>query len=105
VLDYSVLQLRREIGIRVALGAGTAAIARRVALRAFAMVLVGAIAGLALSLALAHYVEALLYRVKATDAVLLALPSLAVIAVALVAALAPVIRASRIDPVAILRAD
>jgi predicted permease len=105
VLDYSVLQLRREIGIRVALGAGTAAIARRVALRAFAMVLVGAIAGLALSLASAHYVEALLYRVKATDAVMLALPSLAVIAVALVAALAPVIRASRIDPVAILRAD
>jgi ABC-type antimicrobial peptide transport system permease subunit len=43
--------------------------------------------------------------VKATDAVMLALPSLAVTAVALVAALAPVIRASRIDPVAILRAD
>jgi hypothetical protein len=105
VLDYSVLQLRREIGIRVALGAGTAAIARRVALRAFAMVLAGAIAGLALSLASARYIEALLYGVKATDAVMLALPSLAVIAVALVAALVPVIRASRIDPVAILRAD
>ncbi len=105
VLDYSVLQLRREIGIRVALGAGTAAIARRVALRAFVMVVVGAISGLALSLASARYVEALLYGVKATDAVMLALPSLAVIAVALVAALVPVVRASRIDPVAILRAD
>ena len=105
VLDYSVLQLRREIGIRVALGAGTAAIARRVALRAFVMVVAGAIVGLALSLASARHVEALLYGVKATDAVMLALPSLAVIAVALVAALVPVVRASRIDPVAILRAD
>jgi ABC-type antimicrobial peptide transport system permease subunit len=105
VLDYSVLQLRREIGIRVALGARTAAIARRVALRAFGMVLAGAIAGLALSLASGRYIEALLYGVKATDAVMLALPSLAVIAVALIAALVPVIRASRIDPVAILRAD
>jgi predicted permease len=105
VLDYSVLQQRREIGIRVALGAGTAAIARRVALRAFAMVMVGTSAGLALSLASSQYVEALLYGVKATDAVMLALPSLVVIAVALLAALAPVVRASRIDPVAILRAD
>jgi ABC-type antimicrobial peptide transport system permease subunit len=100
-----VLQLRREIGIRVALGAGTAGIVRRVALRAFVMVLAGSIAGLALSLASARYVEALLYGVKATDAVMLALPSLAVIAVALVAALVPVVRASRIDPVAILRVD
>jgi hypothetical protein len=105
VLDYSVLQLRREIGIRVALGAGTAAIARRVALRAFVMVLAGAIAGLALSLASAPYVEALLFGVKATDAMMLALPSLSVVAVALVAALVPVVRASRVDPVAILRAD
>jgi ABC-type antimicrobial peptide transport system permease subunit len=105
VLDYSVLLLRREIGIRVALGARTAAIARRVALRAFSMVLAGAIAGLVLSLASGHYVEALLYGVKATDALMLALPSIAVIAVALIAALVPVIRASRIDPVATLRAD
>jgi predicted permease len=105
VLDYSVLQMRREIGIRVALGAGTAAIARRVALRAFAMVLLGTIAGLALSVASAPHIEALLYGVKATDAVMLALPLLGVMAVALVAALAPVIRASRIDPIAILRTD
>jgi hypothetical protein len=69
------------------------------------MVVAGAISGLALSLASARYVEGLLYGVKATDAVMLALSSLAVIAVALVAALVPVARASRIDPVVIPRAD
>ena len=46
-LDYGVLQRRREIGIRMAIGAQAGDIARRVTLEAFAMVLVGAIAGLA----------------------------------------------------------
>ena len=61
VLDYSVLQRRREIGIRMAIGAPAADIARRVSAEVFSMVLLGALAGLALGMASAriHRVSAL----------------------------------------------
>jgi len=105
VLDYTVLQRRREIGIRLAIGARSFEIARRVSLDVFAMVLLGAGAGLGLGMASVRYIESLLYQVKATDAEALALPSLAILAAALLAALPPVIRAVRIDPVEALRAE
>jgi predicted permease len=105
VLDYSVLQRRREIGIRMAIGARAGDIARRVTLDVFAMVVAGAVAGLALGMASVRYISALLYGVKATDPAMLALPSLTILAAALLAALPAVIRAVRIDPVAMLRAE
>jgi putative ABC transport system permease protein len=105
VLDYSVLQRRREIGIRMAVGAQSSDIARRVTADVFSMVLVGAMAGIGLGLASARYIGSLLYQVKATDAAALALPALAIIVAALVAALPAVIHAIRIDPVKMLRAD
>jgi putative ABC transport system permease protein len=105
VLDYSVLQRRREIGIRIAVGAQPVDIVRRVTLDVFAMVLAGALVGLALGIASARYIESLLYRVKATEGGMLALPSLAILAAVLLAAIAPVIRAVRIDPVETLRSE
>jgi predicted permease len=105
VLDYSVLQRRREIGIRLAVGAQAGDIARRVTADIFAMVLVGAIAGIWLGTASARYLETLLYQVKPTDLGVLALPALAICAAALLAAAPAVIRAIRIDPVTMLRAE
>jgi predicted permease len=105
VLDYSVLQRRREIGIRMAIGAQAGGIARLVTVDVFRMVLVGALAGVALGMASVRYIETLFYEVKATELGVLALPSLAILAAALVAALPAVIRAVRIDPVTMLRAD
>jgi predicted permease len=105
VLDYSVLQRRREIGIRMALGAQSGEIARRVTVEVFSMVVVGAIAGLALGMTSVRYIEALLYQVKGGDLGLMALPALAILAAALLAALPAVIHAVRIDPVAMLRAE
>jgi predicted permease len=105
VLDYSVLQRKREIGIRLAIGAPTGDIALSVTREIFAVVLLGAIAGLALGTASARYIESLLYQVKATDLGILALPSLTIVAAALLATLPAVIRAVRIDPVATLRAE
>ena len=105
VLDYSVLQRRREIGIRMAIGAQAGGIARLVTVEVFSMVIVGALAGLALGMASARYLEALLYQVKATGLVMLAVPSLTILAAALLAGLPAVIRAARIDPVAMFRAE
>jgi ABC-type antimicrobial peptide transport system permease subunit len=105
VLDYSVLQRRREIGIRLAVGAQAGDIARRVTADIFAMVLVGAIVGIWLGTASARYLETLLYQVKPTDLGVLALPALAIFAAAFLAAAPAVIRAIRIDPVTMLRTE
>ena len=105
VLDYSVLQRRREIGIRMAIGAQAGEVARRVTADIFSMVLLGAIAGLLLGIASARYIATLLYEVKASDAGMLAIPALAIFAVAFLAALPAVVRAIRIDPAAMLRGE
>ena len=103
VLDYSVLQRRREIGIRMAIGARASEIARRVSADVFAMVLAGAVVGLAPGLGAARYVESLLFEVRATDIGVLAVPPLVILAAALVAAAPAVVRAVRIDPASTLR--
>ena len=105
VLDYSVLQRRREIGIRMAIGARAGDIARRITSEIFRMVLAGAVLGLALGMASARYIESLLYQVKAGDLSMLALPSMTILGAALLAAIPAVIRAIRIDPVTSLRAE
>jgi len=103
VLDYTVLQRRREIGIRIALGAPTGDIARRVTVNVFSMVLAGALVGLAGGFAAVRYIEALLYQVRATDPRMLAFPALTILAAASLAALPPLFRAVRIDPAKTLR--
>jgi putative ABC transport system permease protein len=105
VLDYGVLQRRREIGIRLAIGAQVGDIARRVTAEVFSMVLLGAIAGIAVGMASVRYIETLLYEVKGTDMGMLMVPSLTILVAASLAALPAVIRAVRIDPVEMLRAD
>jgi ABC-type antimicrobial peptide transport system permease subunit len=105
VLDYSVVQLRREIGIRLALGAQADKIVRRVATEVFAMLALGSAVGLALGVASEWYLATLLYEVKATDLPMLAVPVITILTAALFAALPPIVRALRIDPAAMLRAE
>jgi predicted permease len=105
VLDYSVLQRRREIGIRVAIGAQAGDIARRVTSEVFAMTLTGALAGVVLGMASVRYIESLLYQVNGASPAMLALPLFTILAAAAVAALPAVMRALRIDPASMLRSD
>ncbi len=105
VLDYSVLQQQREIGIRMAIGAKAATIAQGLILHLFALVLAGAVIGIILGLVLARFIETLLFEVKATDVGALTLPTATIIAVALLAALPAIIRAVRIDPATMLRLE
>ncbi len=105
VLHYSVLQRRREIGIRIAIGAQAGGVARLVTMDVFAMVAVGAVAGVGLGMLSVRYVESLFYQVKATDLQMLAIPAAAILAGAFLAALRPVMQAVRIDPASMLRAE
>jgi predicted permease len=103
VLDYSVLQRRREIGIRMAIGAQAGDIARRVTAEGLAMVGAGAAAGLAIGLGYAGYLESLLYHVKATEAGMIVLPVVMILVVGMAAAGPAAWRAAGIDPVGTLR--
>jgi predicted permease len=105
VLSYSVLQRERELGTRIALGAQAGNIARLVTTRVFAMVLLGAVAGLGFGMASVRYVAALLYGVKASDTSMLMVPTVVLLVAALLAALPAVMRAVRIDPAIMLRSE
>ena len=105
VLNYSVLQRRREIGIRMAIGSTRAGIVRLVTLDVFVTIALGGCAGVALGFGAARYVASLFYQVKATDADMIALPAFAILLTALVATLPAVLRALRTDPTEILRAE
>jgi predicted permease len=105
VLDYSVFQQRRAIGIRMAIGAQTGDIARPVTFDIAGWICAGSLVGLALGIGCARFIESLLYQVKATDVGAMAAPALALIAAAIVAALPPVIRAIHIDPASVLRSE
>jgi len=105
VLDYSVFQRRREIGIRRAIGAPAGNIARLVTLRVSGMIVAGALAGVAFGLACAKYIQSLLYQVEPSDWSSIAFPLVAILAVGLIAAVPALIRAIGIDPATVLRAE
>jgi predicted permease len=105
VLSYAVVQRRREIGVRMALGARAADVVRRVAAGSFAAVTIGALGGLAGGFAIGRIVDALLFQIKATDPRSVAIPLAILIAIASLAAVRPAIRAVRTDPARVLRTE
>lgn len=105
VLDYSVLQRRRELGIRIAIGAPANDIARQVALGLFTAVVFGALIGGASGLLLEPRVKSLLYNVSPSDIGALSVPLISILLITLLTATPAVIRGIRIDPVEMLRAE
>jgi putative ABC transport system permease protein len=105
VLNYSVQQREREIGIRLALGAQLSHVIRQVTVGISLAVMMGAFAGLALGIASQRLVQSLLYQVSATDAGVLAIPWLMIMVVLLLAAIPAILRAIQVDPVTMLRTD
>jgi predicted lysophospholipase L1 biosynthesis ABC-type transport system permease subunit len=94
-----------EIGVRMALGAGRAAIARLILRETALLVAVGAAVGLLLALAGGRAAATLLFGVRPNDPVLLPLTLVALAGIALLASYAPARRATRIEPVSALRAE
>jgi predicted permease len=105
VVAYSVAQRTREIGIRMALGAGRPAILGMVMRQGLALTGIGLLAGLALAFGAARLLESQLMGLTPTDPVSFAGTTLVLLAVSLAACALPARRASRLDPLAALRRD
>ncbi|HEY2120955.1 MAG TPA: ABC transporter permease [Candidatus Acidoferrum sp.] len=103
VVSYSVSNRSNEIGIRLALGADTADIARSVLGEALALTGIALVLGLLGSLALSRLLQTLLFDVKPTDPATLIIVCFVVFAVSALAAALPARRATRVDPVITLR--
>jgi ABC-type antimicrobial peptide transport system permease subunit len=105
VVACSVAQRTREIGIRMALGAGRPAIVGMVMRQGMVLTATGLLGGLALALGAARLLESQLMGLGATDPVSFAGTTLLLLAVALAACALPARRAARLDPLAALRRD
>ncbi|HKR23419.1 MAG TPA: ABC transporter permease [Pyrinomonadaceae bacterium] len=103
VLTFSVARRTREIGIRVALGAQRSDVFRLIMIRGVVLVGIGVVIGLAASFAFARLMESLLFGVTPNNPWTLAVVSLGLIAVALLACYIPARRATKVDPLEALR--
>ena len=103
LLAHEVTRGTREIGIRVALGAPTGLVLRRVVRHGVTLAAVGIAIGLAASLAVTRLLGAMLYDVKPGDPITLIAVTLLLMLVALAACYIPARRATRVDPLVALR--
>jgi predicted permease len=105
VLAYTVAQRTREIGIRMALGSTTERIFRLVVREGFVLLGSGFALGIAGTIALAKYLESLLFGVRPADPYVLAAVAGVLALAAFVACVLPAQRAARVDPVVALRQE
>ena len=105
VLSHSVNQRRREIGIRMALGAATRNVLAHVLRHAALMIVAGLLLGIAGSYMLTGVIRTLLFDVSPLDPVAFGAATAAIALVGLLAALIPAGRAARVDPVTALRTE
>jgi putative ABC transport system permease protein len=102
-LSYLVNTRRREVGLRLALGALRGQIVRRFLSQGLAVSALAALAGLALSIVFTRLLSGMLYGVSPTDPLTLAAVILITVSVAAVASLIPAVRASLVEPMKVLR--
>jgi putative ABC transport system permease protein len=105
LMAYVVTQRRREIGVRMALGATRRDVLRLVLARALRIVVAGLIVGLAGAAGVTRVLQTFLFGVTPTDPLVFTIVTLLLLAVGLMAAWLPARRATRIDPWAALRAE
>jgi putative ABC transport system permease protein len=105
VVSYNVTRRTREMGVRIALGAGGGDIGKLVVRGSLGLVGVGAVMGLAGAYALTRLMKGLLFGVSATDPITFAGVTSVLGVVALAASLIPAIRAARVDPVSVLNSE
>ena len=105
VLAFLVVERTREIGVRMALGAQAWSVLRMVLDQGLRLVAMGAVVGLGGALAVSRLIEGLLFGVTPTDPATFASVLALLAAVSVVAALVPARRATRVDPLSVLRQE
>ena len=105
VLTYGVTRERRDIGLRMALGARPAHVLVLITKRLFAVVCAGALLGLGGGLAFGRTVRTLLFDVEPTDPAALLIPIATLAGAAAIAAIPPAMRAVRVDPAQTVRTE
>jgi ABC-type antimicrobial peptide transport system permease subunit len=105
VLAYSVKRRMREIGVRLALGASMGDVAGLVVLQGMKPTLAGVGIGIAAALALGKVASSLIYGVSARDTETFVAVTLLLILVSFAASLVPALRATRVNPLAVLREE
>ena len=103
VMAYAVSRRTREIGVRVALGAGSGDVLRMILGQGLRTIFIGVAIGIAGSLALTRTVESLLFGVTATDPLTFGGVTLLLVGAALLACYIPARRATKVDPMVALR--
>jgi len=105
VLSGDVTRRRKEIGIRLALGASGAAVTSMVLRRALTPAVAGVGIGIALALVLVRSMSALVFGIGAYDAVTFLVVTAALLIVATSASIIPAVRATRVSPLEAIRTD
>ena len=105
VMSYGVARRTNEIGIRMALGARGRSVLWLVLREALVLVVIGLVVGLIAALAVTKTAESLLYELKPNDPLTIALATLFLAAVAVLAGYLPARRAARVDPIVALREE
>jgi putative ABC transport system permease protein len=105
VLSYTVAQRRREVGVRMAVGAQARQIWRLVVGQAVRWALLGLVIGLAAALAMSRVLASQLYGISPTDPLTFTALALLLLAVSAAASLIPARRATRVDPMIAMRDD
>lgn len=103
ILSYGVASRTNEIGIRMALGAGTPQLLKLIMREAVVLVVIGVAFGMPAILMVAQFASSLLYNLSPTDPVSLITAGMVLLLVSLVAAYLPARRASKVDPLIALR--
>jgi len=105
VLAFMVAERRRELGIRLALGARRGRLLRHVMTQGLTPAAIGVAIGLACALGLSRFLTSLLFGVEPADATTLAIAILTIVGTAALACWLPAWRASRLDPIVVLRVE
>jgi ABC-type antimicrobial peptide transport system permease subunit len=105
VISYVVSQRTRELGVRIALGAGGRKVVRMVLKQGLVLAGVGAAIGLGSAYGLTRLMTALLYGVSPTDPMTYGVVAVVLVGIALLASYLPARRAASVDPMEALRAE
>ena len=103
IVSYSVTQRTHEIGIRMALGARAANVLSLIMKNGLTLVLTGIVIGIGSAFGLMRFLATLLFGIQPTDRVTFVVVSATFFVIAMVAALIPALRATRVDPLVALR--